>query len=81
MKIPWAVMIGFFAMADAVPAFEKIVFATDQSPDGLEENIIRFNKMLDACGVSEESRKLCYYGTMAKILNIDVSKYLPPNSK
>ena len=63
--------------ADAVPAFEKIVFATDQSPDGMEENIIRFNKMLDACGVSEESRKLCYYGTMAKILNIDVTKYLP----
>ena len=61
---------------DAVPAFEKLVFGTDESPAGLEENIIRFNKMLDACDVSEESRKMCYYGTMAKIHNIDVSKYL-----
>ena len=63
--------------ADAVPAFEKIVFGTDQSPDGLEENIIRFNKMLDACDVSEETRAKCHYGTMARIHNIDVSKYLP----
>ena len=62
---------------NAVPAFEKIVFGTDQSPQGLEENIIRFNKMLDACEVSEETRAKCYYGTMARIHNIDVSKYLP----
>jgi len=61
---------------DAVPAFQKIVFATDQSPDGLEENIIRFNKVLDACGVSEETRRKCYYETMAAIHNIDVSRYL-----
>ena len=62
---------------DALPAFQKLVFGTDQSPDGLEENIIRFNKMLDACGVSQETREKCYYGTMAHIHNIDVSKYLP----
>jgi len=61
---------------DAVPAFQKIVFGTDQSPDGLEENIIRFNKMLDACNVSDETRVMCYYGTMARIHNIDVNKYL-----
>ena len=61
---------------DAVPAFEKIVFGTDQSPDGLEENIMRFNKMLDACGVSEETRAKCYYGTMARIHGIDVEQYL-----
>lgn len=61
---------------DAVPAFQKIVFATDQSPEGLEENIIRFNKVLDACGVSEETRKKCYYGTIAEIHGIDVDKYL-----
>ena len=61
---------------DALPAFQKIVFATDQSPEGLEENIIRFNKVLDACGVSEETRKKCYYGTIAEIHGIDVDKYL-----
>ena len=61
---------------DAQPAFQKIVFATDQSPQGLEENIIRFNKVLDACNVDEETRKKCYYETIAGIHGIDVSKYL-----
>ena len=61
---------------DAVPAFQKLVFGTDEAPSGLETNIIRFNKMLDACGVSDETRAMCYYGTMAKIHGIDVSKYL-----
>ena len=73
----WTPYIGKPHMPkDAVPAFQKIVFATDQSPEGLEENIIRFNKVLDACGVSEETRKKCYYETIAKIHGIDVNKYL-----
>ncbi|MBN1292501.1 MAG: amidohydrolase family protein [Candidatus Latescibacteria bacterium] len=73
----WTPYIGKPHMpADAIPAFQKIVFATDESPSGLEDNIIRFNKMLDACGVSEETRKKCYYGTIAEIHGIDVSKYL-----
>jgi uncharacterized protein len=61
---------------DAVPAFQKIVFASDQSPQGLEENILRFNKMLDACGVPDDIRRKCYYETIAKMHGIDVSKYL-----
>jgi predicted TIM-barrel fold metal-dependent hydrolase len=61
---------------NAVPAFEKLIFATDQDPTGLEENIIRFNKVLDACGVSDETRKMCYYGTMARIHNVDLAKFL-----
>ena len=73
----WTPYIGKPHMPkDAIPAFQKIVFATDQSPEGLEENIIRFNKVLDACGVSEETRKKCYYETIAKIHGIDVNKYL-----
>lgn len=73
----WTPYIGKAHMPkDAVPAFEKIVFATDEPPTGFEENIIRFNKMLDACEVSEETRKKCYYETMARIHNIDVSRYL-----
>ena len=31
---------------DARPAFESIVFGTDEGPDALEENIRRFNRML-----------------------------------
>jgi len=57
---------------DAVPAFEKIVFGSDQDPEGLEENIIRFNKMLDACGISGETRAKCYGLTMARIHGIQV---------
>jgi len=73
----WTPYLGKSHMpADARPAFEKLVFGSDEDPKYLEENIIRFNKMLDACDVSEESRRECYYGTMARIHNIDVSKYL-----
>jgi predicted TIM-barrel fold metal-dependent hydrolase len=59
---------------DAVPAWEKILFATDEGPDALEENIRRFNKALDACKVSEETRAKCYGLTIAKVLNINSGK-------
>ncbi|MCK5278153.1 MAG: hypothetical protein KAK04_06430 [Cyclobacteriaceae bacterium] len=52
---------------DVKPAFEKILFATDEGPEAFEENIIRFNKMLDACGVSEETREKSYGLTMAEV--------------
>jgi predicted TIM-barrel fold metal-dependent hydrolase len=57
-----------------VPAFEKIVFASDQDPDALEENFRRFNKMLDANEVSAETRAKCYGLTMAKILGIKTDR-------
>jgi hypothetical protein len=57
---------------DAVPAWEKILFATDEGPDALEENIRRFNKALDACKVSEETRAKCYGLTIAKVHGIEV---------
>ena len=73
----WTPYLGKAHMPkDAVPAFEKLVFGTDEDPIGFEENIMRFNKMLNACGVSKETRDKCYYETMARIHNIDVSKYL-----
>lgn len=74
----WTPHIGKPHVGEGVaPAFEKIVFGTDESPDGLEANIHRFNKMLDACNVAEETRARCYYGTMAEIHGIDVTRYLP----
>ena len=57
---------------DLVPAFEKIVFASDEAPDALVENFRRFNKVLDANDVSEETRAKCYGLTMARIHNIKV---------
>ena len=58
---------------DAVPAFEKLLFATDEPPEAFEENIRRFNEMLDACGVSEETRAKSYGLTVARFHGIPSS--------
>lgn len=58
---------------DLVPAFEKIVFASDEDPGALEENFRRFNKVMDANNVSDESRAKCYGLTMARIHGIQVN--------
>lgn len=55
---------------DLVPAFEKIVFASDEDPGALVENFRRFNKVMDANDVSEETRAKCYGLTMARIHGI-----------
>ena len=55
---------------DAVPAWEKILFASDEGPDELEENIRRFNKVLDACNVPDEIRAKCYGLTIARFHGI-----------
>lgn len=57
---------------DAVPAWEKILFATDEGPEALIENIRRFNKALDACGVDEATREKCYGLTIAKVFGIKI---------
>lgn len=67
----WTDAIGKAHMpSDAVPAWEKILFATDEGPGELEENIRRFNKALDACHVSKETRAKCYGLTIARIHGI-----------
>ena len=55
---------------DAVYAFEKLVFGTDEAPENLDAVIARFEAMLEACGVPEESRRKIYGETMARILGI-----------
>jgi predicted TIM-barrel fold metal-dependent hydrolase len=71
----WTPYLGKAHMPqDAVPAFEKLLFATDEPPEAFEENIRRFNRMLDACGVSEETRAKSYGLTMARIHGISVKK-------
>ena len=69
----WTPYLGKAHMPkDAVPAFEKIVFSSDQNPEDLEENFRRFNKMLDANDVPDDIRAKMYGLTMAKILGINV---------
>lgn len=57
---------------NAVPAWEKIVFGSDEGPDQFEENIRRFNKVLDANNVPDSIRAKCYGLTMARLLGVAV---------
>ena len=57
---------------DAVYAFEKIVFGTDEQPENLDPVMRRFEAMLDACAVPEASRRKIYGETMARLLGIRV---------
>jgi predicted TIM-barrel fold metal-dependent hydrolase len=59
---------------EVLPAWEKILFATDEDPEALDENIRRFNKALDACNVSIDTRAKCYGLTMARIHGIQPVK-------
>lgn len=55
---------------DAVYAFEKLVFGTDEDPENLDACLARYEAMLDACGVPEASRRKIYGETMARLLGI-----------
>lgn len=57
---------------NAVPAFEKIVFGTDEPPENVENMLTRYEDMFDACMVPEEIRRKVFGLTMAKILGIPV---------
>jgi uncharacterized protein len=57
---------------DAVYAFEKLVFGTDEEPENLDACVARYEAMLDACGVPEASRRKIYGETLARILGIKV---------
>ncbi len=52
-------------------AWEHIVFGTDETPAGLEPNIERFQKMMDANQVPQADREKMWGITIAKVLGID----------
>ncbi|MDO8540004.1 MAG: amidohydrolase family protein [Opitutaceae bacterium] len=62
----------------AVHAFEKILFGTDEQPGqeekgmGLENMLGRYEELFDACGVPEPVRQKSFGATMARILKIPV---------
>ncbi len=69
----WTDAIGKAHMPkNAVHAWRKIVFASDEGPDQLRENFRRFNKVLDACNVPDSIRAYCYGLTIAKMHGIKV---------
>lgn len=57
---------------DVKPAFEYLIFGVDEAPDGLEENIRRFNKMLDANNVPDSIRAKMYGLTLVRILDLEI---------
>jgi predicted TIM-barrel fold metal-dependent hydrolase len=57
---------------DAVYAFEKLVFGTDEPPAQLDNMLGRYEAMLEANDVPEASRRKIYGETMARILGIEV---------
>lgn len=57
---------------DAVYAFEKVVFGTDEEPENLESCLGRYEAMLNANEVPEASRRKVFGETMARILGIQV---------
>lgn len=59
---------------DAVYAFEKLVFGTDEDPESLDACIARYEAMLNACEVPEAARRKVFGETMARILNIKVKQ-------
>ena len=74
-------------LAGPMHAFEHIVFGTDSRPQGLPDNIERFQKFLDANEVPEAIRDNMWGLTMARILDIDPKTHrfrrprpLPPGS-
>jgi uncharacterized protein len=62
----------------AVHAFEKILFGTDEQPGqeekglGLENMLARYEDLFDACNVPEPIRRKSFGETMARILKIPV---------
>jgi uncharacterized protein len=51
-------------------AFQKMIFATDEGPEGLEANIERYDRFLRANNVPEAVQEESWEGTMAGILGV-----------
>lgn len=78
----WTPYLGYpHVGSSAEPAWNKIVFGTDEdaSEEHFLENIIRFNKMLDANDVPEEARKNMYGRTLARMHDIETVHGFPVN--
>jgi len=58
-------------LKDGPGAWEHLVFGTDEVPSGLEPNIERFQKMLDANRVPASDREKMWGLTIARILGVD----------
>lgn len=68
----WWVGPTAHSSSDAVYAFEKLVFGTDEPPEQLDNMLGRYEAMLEANGVPEASRRKIYGETLAAILGIEV---------
>ena len=68
----WSSVASPHTPKNQVSAFEKVIFASDVFGGELEEldrSIERYQRMLDACGVSKEAQANIFGGTMWRLLN------------
>jgi len=61
---------GAHSSPQAVYAFEKLVFGTDEPPEQVDNMLRRYEAMLDACDVPESSRRKIFGETIARILRL-----------
>jgi len=67
----WSSVVSPHTPKGGASAFEKVVFGSDIFGGEIEEfdrELERYQKMLDACGVSRESQANIFGGTMRKLL-------------
>ena len=69
----WWTGPGVHSSPQAVYAFEKLVFGTDEPPEQIDINLRRYEAMLDACAVPEPSRRKIFGETMAGILRLKIN--------
>ena len=67
----WRPSVGSEHSPGGAHAFTKIIFGSDERPEGFLGNIERFEKVLNANNIPEDVRELCWYRTMAKILGVE----------
>ena len=67
----WSSVASPHTPKSQVSAFEKVIFSSDVfggDLDELDRSIERYQRMLDACGVSKEAQANIFGGTMLRIL-------------
>ena len=68
----WSSVVSPHTPKGGASAFEKVVFGSDIFGGEIEEfdrELDRYQKMLDACGVSREAQTNIFGGTMRKLLD------------
>jgi predicted TIM-barrel fold metal-dependent hydrolase len=64
---------GAHSSPQAVYAFEKLVFGTDEPPEQIDNMLRRYEALLDACDVPEPSRRKIFGETIARLVRLKIN--------